>query len=66
MLGRSVVDDSGEQASDSIIEALFLSPLKFKNHAAEHQTWRGDLMSRFSPGSDSENHIHLKHVTNSL
>lgn len=66
MLGRPVIDDSGEQASDTIIEALFLSPLKFKNHGAEHQTSGGDIMSRLSPGCDSENHIHLKHVTNSL
>lgn len=66
MLGRSVTDDSGEQASDTIIEALFLSPLKFKNHEPEHQTSGRDIMSRFSPGSDSENHTHLKHVTNSL
>lgn len=66
MLGISVTDDSGEQASDTIIGALFLSPLKFKNHEAEHQTSGGEIMSRFSPGSDSENHIHLKHVTDSL
>lgn len=44
MLGGSVTDDSGEQASDTIIEALFLAPLKFKNHGAEHQTSWGDTM----------------------
>lgn len=66
MLGRSATDDSAEQASDTIIETLFLSTLKFKNHEAEHQTSGGDIMSRFSPGSYSQNHTHLKRVTNSL
>lgn len=44
MLGGSVTDDSGEQASDTITEALFLAPLKFKNHGAEHQTSGGDTI----------------------
>lgn len=42
MLEGSVMDDSGGQASDTIIEALFLALLKFKIHGAEHQTSGGD------------------------
>lgn len=37
MLRGSVTDDSGEQASDTIIEAFFLVALKFKNHETENQ-----------------------------
>lgn len=33
----SVTEDSGEQASDTIIEALLLAALKFKNHRAGNQ-----------------------------
>lgn len=64
--GESVMDDSAEQASDTIIEALFLVPLKFKNHGAEHQTSGEIRWTGFSPGTDSENHVHLEHVMNSL
>lgn len=44
MLRGSVTDDSGEQASDTIIEAFFLVALKFKNHETENQAWGGDTV----------------------
>lgn len=40
----SVTEDSGEQASDTIIEALLLAALKFKNHDVGNQAWGGDTM----------------------
>lgn len=66
MLGGSVIDDSAEQASDTVIEAFLLAPLKFKNQGAGHETSGETGWTRFSPGSDSENLIDLKHVLNSL